>query len=530
MPGTFGPDAVPPERGVRRRRRPGIIASAMVLHSVRGHPALDRPVPAPGAPFLASPLREDRPVLGRPVPDPFRDRQGCGDGFRGGAPRLRAGVHPVHHSALGALYGVRWCAPEGAPAGNPCGQHGNPRPGDLAGVVDGNHRRGHAPDSPADPGERVAQEQGPPDRVLHLPGGEHRGIVDTAGRPAAVPRVPEGRRLLLDVRAPDGEGRRRRRDSHRRVLPHRLRAREARGGIAAGGGGRGSPGLEGSINFLFLGGIVAAILYSGSASKEEMYWDQAEFEKAAPEMQLKQGEIDAIQARIEAAPEAERKPIVDELLTKRGELNAVRGTAEHHATKGIHFTSHVTMPYVNLVRDGILILMGILSLMLTAKETRRQNGFTWFPIVEVAKLFAGIFITIIPAIAILKAGPNGALKSVVEAVTTSTGAPVDVMYFWLTGILSAFLDNAPTYLVFFNTAGGNADYLMNTGASTLIAISAGAVFFGAVTYIGNAPNFMVRSIAEEAGIKMPSFFGYLLKWSLVFLIPTFALITWLFIV
>jgi Na+/H+ antiporter NhaD/arsenite permease-like protein len=160
-----------------------------------------------------------------------------------------------------------------------------------------------------------------------------------------------------------------------------------------------------------------------------------------------------------------------------------------------------------------------------------MNGFTWFPILEVAKLFAGIFVTIIPAIAILKAGQNGSLSSILAVVTDSQGNPVNIMYFWLTGLLSGFLDNAPTYLVFFSLAGASAqgsmpvaDYLMDIIPETLLAISAGAVFMGAMTYIGNAPNFMVKSIAEENNIKMPSFFGYML-WSTLILIPIFYIIT-----
>ena len=101
------------------------------------------------------------------------------------------------------------------------------------------------------------------------------------------------------------------------------------------------------------------------------------------------------------------------------------------------------------------------------------------------------------------------------------------MYFWITGILSSFLDNAPTYLVFFNTAGGDARYLMNQGMETLLAISAGSVFMGAMSYIGNAPNFMVKSIAEENQINMPSFFGYML-WSILFLMPLFIIISLIF--
>ena len=112
-------------------------------------------------------------------------------------------------------------------------------------------------------------------------------------------------------------------------------------------------------------------------------------------------------------------------------------------------------------------------------------------------------------------------------VTAPDGSPVDVMYFWLTGILSSFLDNAPTYLVFFNTAGGDAAHLMTDMARTLLAISAGAVFMGANTYIGNAPNFMVRAIAEEQNVAMPSFFGYMV-WSFGILMPIFGLITLVF--
>ena len=109
------------------------------------------------------------------------------------------------------------------------------------------------------------------------------------------------------------------------------------------------------------------------------------------------------------------------------------------------------------------------------------------------------------------------------------GSPNNAAYFWATGLLSGFLDNAPTYLVFFNAAGGDADALMTTYRQTLLAISAGAVFMGALTYIGNAPNFMVRSIAEDRGIKMPSFFGYM-AWSVGILIPVFVLVTLVFFV
>ena len=201
---------------------------------------------------------------------------------------------------------------------------------------------------------------------------------------------------------------------------------------------------------------------------------------------------------------------------------------------------HIHVDVQNLIRDGFLILMGILSLRTTARMIREKNEFSWFPIQEVAYLFAGIFMTIIPALAILQVGTAGALAGLIEFVKTP------LHYFWVTGGLSAFLDNAPTYLTFFNTALGafgmpesavpamlgymdeaarNAEFIKD-----LIAISAGAVFMGAMTYIGNAPNFMVKSIAEEAGIPMPSFFGYMLKYSLPILVPVFVIVTFIFFV
>lgn len=195
---------------------------------------------------------------------------------------------------------------------------------------------------------------------------------------------------------------------------------------------------------------------------------------------------------------------------------------------GIHVNVyHVPVDLQNIVRDVLLLGMAFLSLKFTTAENRKLNEFDWFPIVEVAKLFAGIFVSMIPAIAILRAGMHGALKGVISMVTTPAGEPVNTMYFWLTGALSSFLDNAPTYLVFFNTAGGDAAHLMHDMTATLLAISAGAVFMGANTYIGNAPNFMVRSIAETQGVKMPSFFGYM-AWSVGILVPLFILTTLVF--
>ena len=182
----------------------------------------------------------------------------------------------------------------------------------------------------------------------------------------------------------------------------------------------------------------------------------------------------------------------------------------------------------NVLRDAALLVLAWLSFRHTSRKCRELNGFSWGPIEEVAQLFFGIFVSMIPAMAILKAGTSGALAPLVELVSRD-GQPVNAMYFWLTGILSSFLDNAPTYMVFFNTAGGDAQNLMHHMPETLAAISAGAVFMGACSYIGNAPNFMVRAIAEDQGVRMPGFFGYIL-WSVCILVPLFALLTWAFFV
>jgi len=196
------------------------------------------------------------------------------------------------------------------------------------------------------------------------------------------------------------------------------------------------------------------------------------------------------------------------------------------STFGIHRAAQ------DWLRDGLLIVLGIGSLWATPKVLREENEFSWFPIIEVAYLFIGIFITMIPCLLLLKAGPNGAFAFLINAVKEP------VHYFWVTGTLSSFLDNAPTYLTFFNTALGSfyagmaenssVPLLMTENAVYLKAISSGAVFFGACSYIGNAPNFMVRSIASESGTEMPSFFGYILKYSLIFLIPTFIIVSFIF--
>ncbi len=233
-----------------------------------------------------------------------------------------------------------------------------------------------------------------------------------------------------------------------------------------------SLGIEGGQNFLFLGGILAAVLISG-------IWQTG------------------------------------------------------------HFTFFgIEIEYRNLVRDfGILTMVG-LSYRLTAKKTRDANHFNWDSIKEVGYLFFGIFITIIPVLMILRAGVHGHMGFFISKVSQSWH------YFWMSGTLSSFLDNAPTYLTFFNLALGQIGIsqqdasLILRGLSQhadtaqfvlyLKGISMGAVFMGANTYIGNAPNFMVKTISVEHQIKMPSFFGYMV-WSITILVPIFVLVTYIFI-
>ena len=178
---------------------------------------------------------------------------------------------------------------------------------------------------------------------------------------------------------------------------------------------------------------------------------------------------------------------------------------------------------------GVAVFVGIaaISMWVTPRQLRDDNGFAWGAIAEVAKLFAAIFVTMAPVLTILRAGTAGAAAPLVALTSGAGGEPIPWVYFWLSGALSSFLDNAPTYLVFFNLAGGDPAHLMAEGALTLAAISCGAVFMGANSYIGNAPNFMVKAIVEEQGVRMPSFFGYC-AWALVVLIPLFVLVTFIF--
>ncbi len=181
----------------------------------------------------------------------------------------------------------------------------------------------------------------------------------------------------------------------------------------------------------------------------------------------------------------------------------------------------------SLLRDAAMLAIAVISFALTPRGHRSENSFSWEPIKEVAQLFAAIFITIIPVLAMLHAGRDGVFAPLVALVAGPEGQANDMAYFWITGGLSSFLDNAPTYIVFFELAGGDPQYLMNQGATTLAAISAGAVFMGANTYIGNAPNFMVYAIARDAGVRMPGFFGYML-WSGAILLPLFVVVSLIF--
>ena len=178
------------------------------------------------------------------------------------------------------------------------------------------------------------------------------------------------------------------------------------------------------------------------------------------------------------------------------------------------------------LRDGLLVLVTVVSLSITPHSVRAANQFGWGPMQEVAKLFIGIFVTMLPVLAMLKAGLDGPMAAVARAVTGPDGQPLPWAYFWLSGGLSSVLDNAPTYLVFFNLAGGDPVLLMGQLATTLAAISAGSVFMGAISYIGNAPNFMVKAIVEDRGLRMPSFFGYM-AWSCGILLPLFIVVTFI---
>jgi len=181
--------------------------------------------------------------------------------------------------------------------------------------------------------------------------------------------------------------------------------------------------------------------------------------------------------------------------------------------------------WAGFIREGSIVSMAVLSLLFTKKPIREANKFSWGPILEVAFLFFGIFITMIPALEYLKTNAH------------DLGINSNAQYYYATGSLSAFLDNTPTALAFHQLALGMNDgsvvegvrYVAGVDEMILTAICLGAVLFGAMTYIGNGPNFMVKAIAEESKIKMPSFFGYMIKFSLIVLLPVYILVQLIFL-
>lgn len=187
--------------------------------------------------------------------------------------------------------------------------------------------------------------------------------------------------------------------------------------------------------------------------------------------------------------------------------------------------SHFSFKVSDIIRDSGLVFLASYSWIYTKTEIHKINHFSWGPLKEVAQLFFAIFLTVIPVIALLQEGAEGPFGNVIEKINQG-GQPVNILYFWLTGIFSSFLDNAPTYLIFFHLAGGDSQQLMGELTQTLKAISLGAVFMGAMTYIGNAPNFMVKSIAETHKISMPSFFVYII-WSCGLLLPVLFILSWI---
>lgn len=300
--------------------------------------------------------------------------------------------------------------------------------------------------------------------------------------------------------------------------------------------------LLGKRNFLLMLGVIGGVLLSG-------YWKPSFNAQIGP-LEIRDGGLVVMEAghaaattsaaehrvaavdgssagEVFAAPAAIPAAKPAEEVTLQGQ-HAEEGASTHEGP-GIHA---VSIPVENLARDMILVLMGMISLKVTSADIREANGFSWFPILEVAWLFFGIFMTIIPVLLILKAGEHGAMAFIVSSVQSPA------QYFWVTGALSSFLDNAPTYLTFLNTALGRffpgmpeseaVAKLIAERNQYLVAISVGAVFMGANTYIGNAPNFMVRSIAEEARVRMPNFFAYMFKYSIPVLGVTFAIITMIF--
>ena len=178
--------------------------------------------------------------------------------------------------------------------------------------------------------------------------------------------------------------------------------------------------------------------------------------------------------------------------------------------------------YVRFLREIVLVVIGVMSWITTKKKTRQHNKFSWDPIIEVAYLFIGIFATMTPALIYL------------NAHAADLGLDKPWQFFYSSGILSAFLDNSPTAVAFHTVAQGlptAAGAVLEAGIDVMLlrAIALGSVFFGAMTYIGNGPNFMVKAIAEQSGINMPSFFGYMIRFSLIILLPIYIITQLIFL-
>jgi Na+/H+ antiporter NhaD/arsenite permease-like protein len=243
--------------------------------------------------------------------------------------------------------------------------------------------------------------------------------------------------------------------------------------------------------------------------------------------------------------------IIDTYIWKRKELLGVRPRSEDEAdepikmsfsgTVNLFYLSSILLAvafinpgklpamaaedaawYMKFLREIVLVAILILSILSTRKRVRRENHFSWEPINEVAILFIGIFVTMTPALLFLNEN------------ATSLGITEPSQFFYASGALSSFLDNAPTAVAFHTVASGlpmaeGATLVAGVPVKILTAIALGSVLFGAMTYIGNGPNFMVKAVAENDGVRMPSFFGYIFKFSLIILLPTYILMALVFL-
>ena len=222
--------------------------------------------------------------------------------------------------------------------------------------------------------------------------------------------------------------------------------------------------------------------------------------------------FDWIRYRRDGSPSNPKEPVALEGLPNLGLLAGVIGVI---LAGGFWVQPHHGEATAQMFQCGLLIVLAIVSLVTTPKARREANGFSWDPLLEVVIIFLGIFAAMIPALALLKERGS------------SLGLSSPAAYFWSTGLLSGMLDNAPTYLAFLSMSQYLPDEVAGTSQLVLAAISCGAVFFGAGSYIGNGPNFMVKAIAEHSGVKMPSFFGYM-AWAAALLLPLFAVVTLIF--